>query len=136
MKHSLFSSNLIFKKGIQGSGVFCTEDIKKGKVIFKMKGEIIGHPTRTSVQVGKDEHIEDEIAGHVNHHCIPNAKVIRKTRSFVSLRNIRKGEEITFDYNANEDKLAAPFVCKCCNKLVSGKKEIVTPKSKVFGMTR
>lgn len=126
MKPAFFSSRLIFKNGIEGCGVFVTENIKKGQVIFKMKGEIIKHPTRTSVQIGKNEHIEDEIAGRVNHNCHPNAKVNRKTQSFVSLRNIKKGEEITFNYNDNEDLMATPFICHCCNKLIAGKKADAT----------
>ncbi len=113
--------HFVLKKGIHGMGVFTTIDIKKGDILFQLTGEILDHPTRTSVEIGKDKHIEDEIGGHINHSCEPNTRVAKKIQSFVSLRNIRQGEEITFDYNENETELAVPFVCECCGKKVLGR---------------
>lgn len=110
------------KHGIEGIGVFAKCDFRKGAHLFTMRGEILNHPTRTSVQVGKHEHIEDEIAGAVNHACSPSARVDRATRSFISVRDIKKGEEITFDYRENEDTLANPFICSCCQEKITGKK--------------
>lgn len=121
MRYQRISPNLVIKKGIQGTGVFVTKNIKKGKVLFKMKGEILHSPTQTSVQIGKNKHIEDAIGGHVNHSCAPNAKVNRRNKTFISLRDIAKGEEIIFDYNKNEDHLAVPFACKCCGKMIRGR---------------
>ena len=103
-------------------GVFTSKHIKKGTVIFTMKGDIINYPTRTSVQIGKTQHIENQLAGYINHACHPNAKVNKKNHTFVSLRDIPKDEEITFDYNKNEDILASPFRCFCCHKKILGKK--------------
>jgi len=109
------------KEGIQGVGVFATTDIPENTVLFTMHGKILNQPTRTSVQVGHDQHIEDKIGGRVNHACHPTARVNQADRTMISVRPIIKGEEITFDYRENEDKLANPFVCKCCNKEIRGK---------------
>lgn len=128
MKDHRFPSNFEVKVGIHGVGVFVNSDVKKGKILFKMRGKIKDHPTRTSVQVGRDQHIEDTLAGHINHNCTPNAKVNRKMRYFVSLRDIKKGEEITFDYNVNEDCMASPFKCECCGNTITGKKSPVPLK--------
>jgi len=128
MKDQHFPANFEVKVGIHGVGVFVKSDVKKGKILFKMKGKMLDHPTRTSVQVGKDQHIEDALAGHINHNCTPNAKVNRKTHYFISLRDIKKGEEITFDYNVNEDALASPFKCECCGNTVMGKKTVIPSK--------
>lgn len=133
MKNKQLPRHFEIKVGMHGVGAFITKDIKKGTVLFKMKGKIINHPTRTSVQVSKHQHIEDLLAGHINHSCTPNARVSRRARTFVSLRNIKKGEEITFDYNKNEDELAAPFVCICCGQKIAGKKiNLMETKPKIL----
>jgi SET domain len=108
--------------GIQGFGVFATKNFKKGQILFKMSGKVYPVPSRTSVQIGKNRHIEDIIAGHMNHLCHPSAKVYKRTQSFVAARNIKAGEEITFNYNKNEDHLAEPFICVCCQRYILGRK--------------
>lgn len=123
MIYRYFPPHLVVKDGIHGVGVFTTMNMKRGTTLFKMKGEILPKPTRTSVQIGDNQHIEDEISGHVNHACTPNTIVDRTTRSFVSLRDIEEGEELTFDYTENEDSMAAPFICECCGKEISGMKK-------------
>jgi hypothetical protein len=117
----LFKPMFTLKEGIQGEGVFTTVTVPKGETLFEMSGEILDHPTRTSIQVGKNKHIEDDIGIHINHSCAPNAKINRRKRTFISLRTIEAGEEITFDYNQNEDLMASPFICRCCNKMIRGK---------------
>ena len=129
MKNKKMSPILEMKDGIQGIGIFTTKEIKKGETLFLLEGKVIDHPTRTSVQVSKDKHIENAIAGCVNHSCTPNAMVQKiEPYSFVSLRNIAKGEEVTFDYNANEDKMSCPFICACCGRYIAGK-EMIKPLS-------
>lgn len=113
---------LVVKNGIQGRGVFTTRKINKNTIIFKMHGDFIDKPTQTSVQIGDNLHIEDELAGKLNHSCNPTAKVDRSLHALISLRDIEENEEITFDYRVNEDKLAVPFMCQCCGKLIRGKK--------------
>jgi len=113
-------SDFIVKEGIQGSGVFTTKKYAPGEVVHEMQGEILSHPTRTSVQVGEKRHIEDAVGVHVNHHCQPNVRVDWKDASLVALRVIQVGEEITFDYNQNEEHMANPFICQCCGRLIEG----------------
>lgn len=121
MDSHIFKPKFLLKDGVQGRGIFTTTKIKKGEILFEMSGEIISRPTQTSIQIGKNKHIEDDIGVHVNHSCTPNSKVNRKNRTFISLRDIDTDEEITFDYNKNEDLLAVPFVCQCCNRKILGK---------------
>lgn len=124
MKKDFLPIHLTEKKGIHGHGIFATRDILKGKVLFALKGKLIDHPTRTSVQVGKNQHSEDSIGSLINHNCSPTAKVYKRNKTLVSTRHIKKGEEITFDYNESEDKLACPFLCECCNKKIVGRKAL------------
>lgn len=122
MIHRSFPPHFVVKTGIHGLGVFSLMSFKAGDTLFKMKGELLKSPTRTSVQIGDHLHIEDEIAGFINHSCAPNAKIDKHMHSFVALKDIAVDEEIVFDYNANEDMLASPFVCECCNRKITGKK--------------
>jgi hypothetical protein len=121
-------SQFIIKEGIHGIGVFTTIAFKKGEVLFTMEGPLLDKPTRTSVQVGKNKHIEDITAGCINHSCTPNAIIDQKIQSFISIRDIHVGEEISFDYNQNEDILASPFVCACCGKEIFGKIFVKNPE--------
>jgi len=38
----------------------------------------------------------------------------------VALRNIKSGDEITFNYESNEEELAVPFKCDCHGRLIVG----------------
>ena len=131
MTHHFLPPCFVVKNGIHGVGIFITKKVKKGDLLFQMEGKILDHPTRTSVQIGKTIHIEDKIACRINHNCRPNSKIDRKTRSFVSLQDIKKGEEITFDYNENEDVLACPFICACCHREIAGKKQLTKKKTEI-----
>ena|SRR3990167_7899777 len=122
--------DFIIKDGIHGAGVFTKVAFKKGDVLFEMKGPIINHPTRTSVQMGNKKHIEDYTAGHVNHSCTPNIQVNREKQCFECIIDIAAGEEIMFNYNANEDALANPFYCECCGQVILGKKRQAALKTK------
>ncbi len=115
-------SALVVKQGIHGRGVFAARKIRKNTVIFQMQGEFVTKPTQTSVQIDQQMHIEDALAGLINHSCHPTARVDRQSQTFLSLRDIEPNEEITFDYTTNEEKLAAPFICECCGKEICGKK--------------
>lgn len=121
MNPERFNPKFILKEGVHGKGVFATARFHKGEELFTLSGPIVDKPTRTSIQIGKNKHVEDDIGIYINHNCFPNAKVNRKSQSLVSLRDIEIGEEITFDYNKNEDVIAAPFYCHCCNKQILGK---------------
>ncbi|HEU5280641.1 MAG TPA: SET domain-containing protein-lysine N-methyltransferase [Gammaproteobacteria bacterium] len=121
MFRSPHPKHLIVKSGLQGQGVFTLRPIKADDVIFEMKGKMVDAPTQTSVQVGDKQHIEDNLAKYLNHHCEASARVDREKKALVALRNLNPGDEITFDYRKNEDKMAVPFMCGCCGKRICGK---------------
>jgi hypothetical protein len=84
-----------------------------------MGGDPTKVPTRTSIQIAKDLHIEDEIGSCINHSCSPSCSI--KDFFVVTLRDIEVGEEITFNYNENEDVVSSPFKCGCCGKMILGR---------------
>ena len=99
------------KRGVSGFGLFATDDIKKEEVIIEYIGNIIddkeaerrGH-TMYIFEVKKNVNIDGSprfnIARYANYSCDPNAESEnRKNRIYiVALKDIKKGEEITFDY--------------------------------------
>lgn len=123
----------IKKSPISKKGSFATQNIRKGTRICMMRGERLTLE-KMIARVAKGEEagsdplgIGDEIyldleerARLINHSCNPNA-YIRKKNELVAMRNIMKGEEITYDYsttmNDNKKKINAAgmrlWTCKC-----------------------
>ena len=77
------------KSKISGWGVFATEPINKNKRIVTYTGEKI----RNQESIRREER-------YINHACEPNCytRVIGDTIWIIAARNIRKGEELTYDY--------------------------------------
>jgi hypothetical protein len=103
-------------------------------LMFRLDGELTRTPTRYSVQLGQDLHLDlppsygiEEIMDRfswrfMNHSCAPN--VVLRDREVYSVRAIQPREEITFDYHTTEFELAEPFECRCgaahCVRRVAG----------------
>jgi hypothetical protein len=106
--------------------------IAKGTQVLAIEGPLVDHPTRYTIQVGVDMHVDAEadpktgrahpIWRFLNHACAPNTRI--EGRSLVAGKRIRAGEEITFDYETTEWDMAAPFPCGCaaatCRGLIRG----------------
>ena len=114
---------------IHGWGVFATEPITKNKRIIDYAGEIIsnaeslkrelryikrGHiwcfklTNRTAVDAG----VGGNVARFINHSCTPNCYIEIKDRVIWirAARNIRKGEELTYNYNTDGECF---MPCRC-----------------------
>ena len=120
-------SNVEIKELKEGmKGLFAKRLIEKGKIILALKGEIFFTPSKTSIQIGQT-HVEDEKGGYMNHHCVPSAeiRVVPNEKSLsgivTAVRDIKKGEEITFDYETTEKELLCPFKCDCHGRWIRGK---------------
>ena len=122
--HTEPNANIEMKHHEGHKGLFARRDIIAGSVIFHLKGSISRRPNKYSVQLSRDKHIDfppvrkpnddlDYAWQYVNHSCEPNGCVNAEEFSFCALRNIKKGEEITFNYLTTEYELAAPFRCGC-----------------------
>lgn len=121
-----------------GKGVYALRNIKSGEVIHVLSGEIIsfeecikrirgGKEAQTdSLQIDLEMDMDlDELSRTFNHSCNPNA-AIRKISELVAIRNIKKGEEITYDYSAtigpNVPREIWEMKCLCgsdnCRKII------------------
>lgn len=103
--------------------VIANADIECGDTVLVITGREVAAPTRYTLQIGRQLHIEAQPDGDgpdgypvwrfLNHGCVPN--VALRGRAFVALAPIRAGEEVTFDYDTTEWDMASPFRCHCGN---------------------
>jgi hypothetical protein len=106
--------------GLSGqSGVFSNQKFNSGHLILTLSGKTLSNPTRGSIQVSDTDHIEDKIGNFINHNCNPTCEIVN--HNVVAIKDIDIDDEITFDYSRNENVLANPFICACCNKLIDGR---------------
>lgn len=114
---------------LHGWGVFAAEDINKNKYIIDYDGELIRQKEsekrearylrkgciwcfRINRAWSRDANVGGNVARFINHSCTPNAysQIVDKTIWIRAGRNIKKGEELTYDYNTEGDKTIA---CRC-----------------------
>lgn len=114
-----------------GRGLFAIKPIKKGEIVAIKGGHIMRGKTLEKVEDEIEEsyiQIEDnfyigaikktEVRGNkifLNHSCNPNVG-IRGQVSFVAMRGLRKGEELTYDW-ATENPGRWRFKCNCGEKI-------------------
>jgi SET domain-containing protein len=123
---------------IHGTGVFSAVQFSPGEIILKIDdSRVMTDASLLDPAKGEFEHHCDYLAGgktvlmqpperFINHRCDPNAftRTIAGDRYVVALREIRPGEEITYDYCLNSEGDTA-WDCSCgspeCRKrLLSG----------------
>jgi hypothetical protein len=101
-----------------GKTVVAGEPISKGTRIYKCIGEILDHPTLFTVQINESKHVNctQGTCEYTCASCDPNAKFQLENDEelvLIALRDIQKGEQITFNYCLTEWKMANPFKCLC-----------------------
>ena len=125
---------------IHGRGLFATADIAQDEVVAVKGGHIISREQLrekvtprlgpVEIQIGDDLFIapvtEEERDGsmlYTNHSCDPNLGM-RGEITFVAMRDIRAGEELTHDWAMTDDDDYS-VECNCgvpnCRKILSGK---------------
>jgi len=101
------------------SGVYANQKFNIDDIVLCLSGKILPLPTRTSIQIDNENHIEDDVGHYINHNCNPTCRI--DGYNVVAIKEVGESDEITYDYSQNEDRLASPFVCSCCNKLITGR---------------
>jgi SET domain-containing protein len=135
---------------IHGRGVFALKAIRKGTRVIEYTGERISHrqadrrypsaewsPHTMLFTVDSKTVIDATRAGNsarwINHSCSPNCEAVDdEGRIYIeAIRNIRPGEELTYDYNLRLDEPHTPaakseYPCRCgarnCRGTLLGKK--------------
>jgi hypothetical protein len=117
------------RSGLHGWGVFAAEPINKNKRIIDYAGELISNSEsdrregryldqgciwvfRVNRLWSRDAAVGGNVARFINHSCTPNcyAQVVGRTIWIRAARNIRAGEELTYDYNTEGEKVIR---CRC-----------------------
>jgi|SRR3989344_1574210 len=117
-----------------GKGIFTDSNIKKDEIIMEFKGNLINYKETKKyryfedhcLQIDENLYIgpdgkEDDF---INHSCNPNyfVKINDKRAFLIGLKNISKGEEITYDYSTTLDEDDWEMDCNCkesiCRKRV------------------
>ncbi|MGY4884804.1 MAG: SET domain-containing protein [Nanobdellota archaeon] len=125
---------------VHGKGVFARKDIPKGTSIIEYVGKIVSSKEGEKIyeeqlkksretgsgavyifQLNRKQDIDGNVpwnpARFINHSCEPNCKykIIDNHIWIISLRDIKKGEELSYDYGYDlEDYHEHP--CKCSSK--------------------
>ena len=119
------------KSNIDNRGLYASRNIKPGTIIIFYKGKLI-----TKKETEKNPKYDNEKAIYlfninnrydldgdfayntarlINHSCNPNCEVTGKgTKLWItSIKNIKKEEELSYDYGFGFDEHYKDFPCKC-----------------------
>ncbi len=132
---------------IHGTGIFATQNIKKGTKIIQYIGDKVTKSEgdrRSALRIKKyldssktgsvyifelnkkydiDGNVKRNKARYINHSCDPNCEVdiVNNEIWISSIKNIKKGKELSYDYGYEFDKDDfRDHTCKCGSKLCIG----------------
>ena len=126
------------KSGINNLGLFAQGDIKKGEKVIEYKGKKFTHK-----QVEENDRFDNSkaiylftlneryvldgdtktnTAKYINHSCDPNCEVdiINGKIWIIAIKDIKKGDELSYDYGFGYDADFRQFPCKCGSKNCCG----------------
>ena len=126
------------KSGINNWGLFARQYFKKGERVIEYKGKKYTHK-----QIEKDDRFDNSkaiylftlnktyvldgdtksnTAKYINHSCDPNCEVdvIKGKIWIIATQDIKKGDELSYDYGFGYDKDFRQFPCKCGSKNCCG----------------
>ena len=117
------------RSAISGWGVYAEQTIEEDTRIVEYKGELVSQSEAWQREVrylprqriwifningrwARDAAVGGNIARYINHSCRPNCytDVVGHTIWVLAARRIRKGEELTYDYNTEG---VADIRCRC-----------------------
>ncbi len=121
----------IKKSNIDNRGLYASKNIKSGTKIIEYKGKIV-----TKKKVEEDSKYDNDKAIYlfnlnkkydldgdfryntarlVNHSCNPNCEVSGTGLKIwvYAIRDIKKGEELSYDYGFGYDEYYKDFPCRC-----------------------
>ena len=124
----------IKKSNIDKRGLYASKDIREGTKIIDYVGKIISKKEseenskfnnekdiylfNLSNKYDLDGDFKFNTARLINHSCDPNCEVTGKGLKLwiAAIKDIKKGEELSYDYGFSYDKNYKQFPCKCGKK--------------------
>ena len=128
----------IKKSKIDKNGLYASCDIKKGTKIIEYKGKIISvNKSKTDPKFDNEKAIylfninkrfdldgdfKFNIARLINHSCDPNCEVFGEGLKVwvYAMKDIRKGDELSYDYGFSYDENFRQYPCNCRSKKCVG----------------
>ena len=119
---------IIKKSKIQKRGVFASRNFKKGEAVLTWKPKVLNlkKVEIEKLPVSKKHYIYKTDTGkyflmqspekYVNHSCSPNTET--RNCCYIAMRDIKKGEEITSDYDKQGSSTS--FICFCNGEKCAG----------------
>ena len=119
------------KSNIDNKGLVAAKDIKKGTRIIYYKGKLISKKESEDnpkfdnskriylFEINKRYDLDGDFnfntARLINHSCNPNCEVVGKGLKLwiESIKDIKKGEELSYDYGFSFDEDFKDYPCKC-----------------------
>ena len=126
------------KSGINNLGLFAQGDINKGEKVIDYKGKKFTHKqveendrfdnSKAIYLFTLNEHYvldgdtKTNTAKYINHSCDPNCEVdiINGKIWIIAIKDIKKGDELSYDYGFGYDADFRQFPCKCGSKNCCG----------------
>jgi hypothetical protein len=125
---------------IHGRGLFATRPIRRGEVVAIKGGTVMdraalrrvkGRVAWSYIQIGDGIYIGATSARQVranklylNHSCEPNVG-LRGEITFVAMREVAAGEELTYDWAMEEHAASSVTRCRCgrpgCRRVLTGR---------------
>jgi uncharacterized protein len=112
-----------------GLGLFATAPFKKGAFIIAYRGRLIANAQAAKLEARGSRYLYEinsrwtidgssrrNIARYANHSCRPNAEsdVVKRNVILRAIKNIKEGDEITYDYGPEYFEIfLKPAGCKC-----------------------
>ena len=121
----------IKKSKIDKNGLYANQNIKKGVRIIEYKGKIISvkksaedpkfdngkaiYLFNINKRLDLDGNFEFNTARLINHSCNPNCEVFGTGLKIwvYAMKNIKKGDELSYDYGFSYDEDYKQFPCRC-----------------------
>ena len=125
------------RSSISGWGVYAAQDIAEETRIVEYKGELVSQAEASrrearylprqriwiftiNTRWARDAAVGGNVARYVNHACHPNCyiDIVGHTIWILASRDIRQGEELTYDYNTDG---VAGIPCRCrprCRRII------------------
>ena len=134
MKKTTSPYIIVKKSGVHRKGVFAKKDISEDTRVIEYIGERVTHAEadrRTENHIyafilNKRHCIDGDVAyntaKNINHSCDPNCEVdiIRGHIWIIAIRDIKRGEELNYNYNFEFDEDYKDHPCKCGSKRCVG----------------
>jgi SET domain-containing protein len=116
--------NIEIKETKRGKGLFASQDIPANTFLFKIHGKelsfaecvALGENENYCLQIEREKYILPHFPFFLsNHSCNPNCG-IKKELEFTTIRPVKKGEELRWDYSTSMLERHWTLNCECGEK--------------------